>query len=388
MLRFALLVLSALMLSLQAFADIRAVRIAGDADVTRVIIEMDGSQTHREFLSTNDGHSLVLDLPGAVWGADTTEAAGRGGVVSYAWNDGRLTLSLSGAMMPARILDLPPSGNEAMHRIVLDLSRVSEARFARSARNDMTQLARLEAAPMQPIQVAAHTPYTGMQRYVIVIDAGHGGNDPGTSHHGAIEKRIVLKAATTLRDILAENPRYDVRLTRSDDTFVEHADRVGFAREWGANLFISIHADAAANSDVEGASVYTLNSKGVRRSDSVAAEENWELPIETGASDAVSGILADLLKRETQTNSGKFASLLIPELARAGPVLRNTHRSENFFVLLAPDVPAVLLEMGFLTNSRDARRLSSNRGRKRAMASVARAIDTYFAQQDVLFASE
>ena len=123
-----------------------------------------------------------------------------------------------------------------------------------------------------------------------------------------------------------------MRLTRSDDTFVEHADRVGFAREWGANLFISIHADAAANSDVEGASVYTLNSKGVRRSDSVAAEENWELPIETGASDAVSGILADLLKRETQTNSGKFASLLIPELARAGPVLRNTHRSENFFV--------------------------------------------------------
>ena len=387
MLRLVLLVLTSFSLSQQAIADIRAVRFAGDDELTRIIIELDGAQTHREFLSTNAGHALVLDLPGVIWGQANTSGDGRGGVEDYAWRDGRLTLSLASAMMPVRVLDLPPAGEEAMHRIVIDLAAVSQTRFAHAARSDMPKLARLEAAPPQSILASAPSAAIRSQRYVIVIDAGHGGKDPGTNHHGATEKQIVLKAAITLRDMLANNPRYEVRLTRSGDVFVEHADRVSRARDWGADLFISLHADAAANKDVEGASVYTLNSKGVRRVDSVAEEEHWDLPIETGASDEVSGILADLLKRETQSNSGKFASLLIPQLARAGPILRNTHRSENFFVLLAPDVPAVLLEMGFLTNRRDARRLSSRRGRKRAMEAVAHSIDAYFAQQDVIFAN-
>ena len=148
-----------------------------------------------------------------------------------------------------------------------------------------------------------------------------------------------------------------------------------------------MHADAAGTPEVSGAGVYTLSAKGQARVDSTAEGQNWELPIETGeAPDEVVSILGEFLKRETHSNSEKFASLLIPELARAGPILRNTHRNENFFVLLAPDVPAVLLEMGFLTNQADAQRLSSAEGQRKAMAAVSRAIDVYFEQQAVLMA--
>ncbi|MEL6324846.1 MAG: N-acetylmuramoyl-L-alanine amidase, partial [Pseudomonadota bacterium] len=153
------------------------------------------------------------------------------------------------------------------------------------------------------------------------------------------------------------------------------------------DLFISLHADAAAKPSVMGASVYTISTKGEARIDRTAQQNNWQLPIETGeAPDEVTGILEDFLKRETKSNSERFAAMMIPELERAGPLLRNTHRNGNFFVLLAPDVPAVLLEMGFLTNLSDARRLSSEQGRRRVMAAVARSIDAYFDQAELLMA--
>ena len=223
-------------------------------------------------------------------------------------------------------------------------------------------------------------------KFVVVIDPGHGGKDPGAAHHGAVEKTIVLAASKTLRDILAADPRYDVRLTRSDDTFIELEDRVTKARNWDADLFISVHADAAGSATVEGASVYTISQRGEARVDIEARDNNWDLPIEDGGSKEVSGILTDLLKRETKTISEEFAARLLPELAKAGPVVRNTHRRAGLYVLLAPDVPAVLLEIGFLTNRKDAQRLKSSTGRKRSMQAVARAIDQHFDQQERLMA--
>ncbi|MEL7482225.1 MAG: N-acetylmuramoyl-L-alanine amidase, partial [Pseudomonadota bacterium] len=209
----------------------------------------------------------------------------------------------------------------------------------------------------------------------------------GASHHGAVERAIVLSAAHSLKRMLDPNPRYEVHLTRTEDVYVDHEDRVTLARNWGADLFISLHADAAAKPSVMGASVYTISTKGEARIDRTAQQNNWELPIETGeAPDEVTGILEDFLKRETKSNSERFAAMMIPELERAGPLLRNTHRNGNFFVLLAPDVPAVLLEMGFLTNLSDARRLSSEQGRRRVMAAVARSIDAYFDQAELLMA--
>lgn len=375
-----------------ARADVVGLRFAGDAELTRIIVEVSAAETHRELLSIENGHTIVVELPVSKLILDVTEGPAGGGVEQFRWKDGRLYFELEGPMMIARVLDLPPAGREPNHRIVMDLARVSEARFAAAARKDMQQLARLEAggAPVptvlnQPARV--DKPQKSDRVYTIVIDPGHGGKDPGASHHGVVEKTVVLQAALTLKDILSKNKRYDVRLTRSDDRFIELDGRVKLARDWGADLFVSVHADAAANSRARGATVYTLSTKGQKRSEKMVSQKKWELPVETGADEEVSDILGDLVVRETKSNSAIFAEKLHEELASAGPLLRSTPRSANFYVLLAPDVPAVLLEMGFLTNKADARRISSAKQRKKIMQATARAIDDFFSKQDLTYAS-
>ena len=395
MLRLILLSLAAVLFSPVARGDVTGLRFAGDGELTRVIIEVSAAEAHKELLSTENGYTIVMQLPEARLLLDVSDGPAGGGVKHFRWKDGLLHFDLHEPMMIARVLDLPPAGREPNHRIVMDLARVSPARFAATARKDMPKLARLststgkKAAPRviaAPKRVDA--PKAGKGRtYTIVIDPGHGGKDPGTSHHGVVERDIVLKAALTLKEILSKNKRYDVRLTREDDRFIELEDRVTLARDWGADLFISVHSDAAANSRARGATVYTLSSKGQKRTEKMMSQKKWELPVETGTNDEVSSILGDWVVRETKSNSAIFAEGLHEELGKAGPLLRTTPRSANFYVLLAPDVPAVLLEMGFLTNADDARRLKSAKQRRKIMNATARAIDAYFSRQDLTYAS-
>lgn len=370
-----------------ANADVHSVVVQGDGLHTRIVISADTEIQHDEFLTIGSGSSLVVDVGGKPWIGGNLDFTPVGGVLATDWVDGQLVFWLEGPMQISRTLDLPPYGRRASHRVIIDLVPVSRARFDRAARSDMRRLDSLVserrlASAEGPRRVAA-----GGLRHVVVIDPGHGGRDPGTSHHGAVERAIVLQSAQRLKDMLDNNPLYDVRLTRSDDTFIELEDRVKLARDWGADLFISLHADAAGSPSVMGAGVYTLSAKGERRVTNTARAQKWELPIETGEEpDEVVNILEDFLKRETKSNSEKFAGMLIPRLADAGPILRDTQRAGNFFVLLAPDVPAVLVEMGFLTNREDAKRLQSASGQRKAMSAVAGAIDAYFAEQDLLLA--
>ena len=396
---FRLICLCALVLLNAAYAraDVLGLRFAGDSELTRIIVEVSAAETHREMLSTETGYTVVMELPASELKLDVTEGLAGGGVRQFRWKDGRLYFDLDGPMMIARVLDLPPAGREPNHRIVMDLSRVSNARFAATARKDMKKLARLEAAGTgsaaptilnQPTRIAQPQKLGDRGRtYTIVVDAGHGGKDPGASHHGVVEKEVVLKAALTLKQILSKNKRYDVRLTRETDRFIELEDRVKLARDWGADLFISVHADAAANARARGATVYTLSSKGQRRSERMVSQKKWVLPVETGGDEEVTDILGDLVVRETKSNSAIFAESLHEELAEAGPLLRSSPRSANFYVLLAPDVPAVLLEMGFLTNKADARRINSARERKKIMQATAQAIDEFFSRQDLTYAA-
>ncbi|HBF90316.1 MAG TPA: N-acetylmuramoyl-L-alanine amidase, partial [Hyphomonas atlantica] len=286
--------------------------------------------------------------------------------------------------MVARVLALPPAGNEPSHRIIIDLQAVSDARFSSVAKRDMRKLASYQdnrrkselAAELAALRPDAPLPASrrvSEKTYTVVIDAGHGGKDPGAmAITGGREKDITLRAALTLKKILESDPRYTVRLTRDTDVYVDHEVRVSMARDWGANLFISLHADAAGSRTVSGASVYTISASGERRIDKEANRNNWRIPLEDGAPQRVSSILEDLVKRETKTRSSEFAEMLLPELEKSGPVLRNTHREAGFYVLLAPDVPAVLLEMGFLTNREDAKRLQSEQGIRKAMSAVKR----------------
>lgn len=386
-LKYIVLLTVGALLSTPAGADVHSVIVQGDAQNTRIVISADTPIDHDEFLTIGSGSSLVVDVDEKPWIGGNVPFTPVGGVLAREWVNGQLVFWLDGPMQIANVSDLPPYGSRASHRLVIDLVPVSRARFERAARKDMRRLTSLGSTRRLALSEAPRRVAAGGSQRIVVIDPGHGGKDPGTSHHGAVERAIVLDSARRLATMLEKSPLYDVRLTRTDDTFIELEDRVKQAREWEADLFISLHADAAGNGEVMGAGVYTLSAKGERRVDETTRDQNWRLPIETGeAPDEVASILEDLLKRETKSNSEKFAALLIPELERAGPILRDSQRDGNYFVLLAPDVPAVLLEMGFLTNREDARRLSSATGQRKAMSAVANAINTFFEQQDLLLA--
>ena len=364
------------------------VRVVGNGDPSRVTLWSEVPfQATAELSADSLGYRIVvtpaMDLS-ATTDAEPVDPAT--GVASYAWKNGALHLDLSQPMMIARVITLPPAGVEARHRYILDLSTVSAARYEAAISRDAPVLQRVKGRghPAPPPSHKADR----LQRYTIVIDAGHGGKDPGAiAVTGVREKDIVLAAAKELRDLLEKDPRFDVKLTRDSDVFIPLEDRVTKARNWGADLFVSLHADAAGSPDVQGASVYTISARGEARIDREAARNDWEMPLETTAPKDVNTILEDLIKRETKTNSGLFARMLIPELEKAGPALRNTHRNAGFYVLLAPDVPAVLVEIGFLTNRADALRLQSRGGRAKAMQAVDRAIRTYFDRQEARLAS-
>ena len=224
-------------------------------------------------------------------------------------------------------------------------------------------------------------------RPLVVIDAGHGGKDPGSSGSGRREKTLVLGLALALKDALLEQGGIRVALTREDDTFLVLEERPEIARRMDADLFISIHADSAGGeTGVSGASIYTLSN---RASDQAAArfaerENNADRlnGIEvTGQSDTVSNILVELSQRRVQQNSAEFASLIVREGSGTLKFHPQPRRSAVLAVLRAPDVPAVLYESGFITNPEDAARLTSDEGRQAFADTMARAVRIYFARQ-------
>jgi N-acetylmuramoyl-L-alanine amidase len=215
---------------------------------------------------------------------------------------------------------------------------------------------------------------------VIVIDAGHGGHDPGARSLVRNEKDITLAAAKSLKALLEKSGRYKVVLTRDTDIFIPLESRVQIARRAGADLFISLHADSAGSDPTpHGASIYTLSDSGQNRVNYVLKPSDWLSKGGDHRTDAgVRQILLDLTQRSTRNRSSEFASLLIDHISDRVDMLPRSHRDAGYFVLLAPDVPAVLLEMGFITNPGDEMRLTDPAQRENLMAGVADAIDAYF----------
>jgi len=218
---------------------------------------------------------------------------------------------------------------------------------------------------------------------VIVIDPGHGGTDPGAiGVKGTFEKTITIAAATELAARLRKSGRYKVIVTRTGDNYVDHDDRLRIARTGQADLFISIHADSAGNRQARGASVYTLANRARGRSKRIVKNQNWILDVDLSEqSDPVGDILVDLAQRKTESQSDAFAKILLNELKGKTALVGNSHRRAGYYVLLAPDVPAVLLELGFLSNAQDEKLLRKKAHRTKILASVERAIDIYMDQK-------
>ena len=215
---------------------------------------------------------------------------------------------------------------------------------------------------------------------VIVIDPGHGGYDPGAiGARGTREKVITTAVSNRLAAVLRATQKYEVVLTRTTDVYVEHDDRLRIAREEGADLFMSVHADSTADGKASGASVYTLADRAKNRSKNITHTQNWILDVDLSEqSESVGNILVDLAQRKTITHSSEFASRLVQELEGRVPMVRNSHRRAGYYVLLAPDVPAVLLELGFLSNAADESRLKKQSEQDKIIKAVVRAINGYF----------
>jgi N-acetylmuramoyl-L-alanine amidase len=233
------------------------------------------------------------------------------------------------------------------------------------------------AAPVENVKAATSA---GAKRRVIAIDAGHGGKDPGTigRTNNTREKDVTLAAALALRTAL-ERRGYVVAMTREGDEYLTLPERVGVARRAEADLFISLHADSSPNAETKGASIYTLSEAGSDRAKGEAERRNWELDLTEPTSPDVQKILMDLAQRDSKNRSALFARELKETLAEVAPLLQNAHRQRGFFVLLAPDMPAVLLEMAFLTNAEDEARIANAQARRQMMVAVADAVDAFFA---------
>ena len=244
----------------------------------------------------------------------------------------------------------------------------------------------LTQAPSSPFRLAPRKPEPKhmAKKNVIFIDPGHGGVDPGTiGVSGVYEKHITLAMARELKRQLEQTGRFKVLMSRSRDIFIRLRDRVRLARDRKAELFISIHADTVRNRNIQGPAVYTLSEKSSDKEAQELAEKENKADLIAGVdltyeTPEVTNILIDLAQRESMNQSARFATSLIRELKRNTRVLRNTHRFAGFAVLKAPDIPSVLLELGFLSNAQDERRLRSKSYRARLAAAVRKAVEAYF----------
>lgn len=224
-------------------------------------------------------------------------------------------------------------------------------------------------------------------RPLVVIDAGHGGRDPGSIGGGVREKDVVLAIARALRAELLGMGGIRVAMTREDDTIVPLADRPEIARQLGADLFLSIHADSAGErEDVAGASIYTLSAEASSEAAARFAERENDADRVNGIviddqSEAVSAILVELSQSRAQDEASEFAGLIAREGRGRIAFHPQARRSAALAVLRAPDVPGVLFESGFVTNRDDRARLTTEEGRAAYARVLARAIRVYFARR-------
>ncbi|WP_075222189.1 N-acetylmuramoyl-L-alanine amidase [Acuticoccus yangtzensis] len=345
------------------------------AGATRFSLDVSAEPRYRAFV-VDGPPRLVVDFDAIDFDvADAPAAAGA--VTAFRFGaltgtEGRIVFDLDGPALLSRHVFLPSIAGRP-GRLVFDIVPVNATRFGYAA---VSATAEAEDAP-EPAHGAPGS-------RVVVIDPGHGGIDPGASaHDGALEKDIVLAFAERLARHLRTIPGLTVRLTREDDSFLSLSRRISLARAYGANLFISIHADAAPQDYVHGATVYTLSERpSDAQAAAIAARENLSDSvsgaIEPNHQEEVSGILADLLRRETKAFSHSFAERLISALAPGVDMNSNPHRSARFRVLMAHDIPSVLFELGYLTNTADFERLSDTAWQDAVSVAAAAAVADFF----------
>jgi N-acetylmuramoyl-L-alanine amidase len=392
-------------------------RLAGDTKLTRFVLDLDRPVQFRAF-ALPDPYRVVIDMPQVNFRLPAgTGAAGRGLIKAFRYGlvmpgGSRIVIDLAG---PARIANsyVLDSANGQPPRLVLELVETDRAAFAQaqSQNQSQSQFQIPSAIPPQPADNQAETkPPTPEARVavstsgaapvqpqpatppdprpIVVIDPGHGGVDNGTQSGTEFEKNVVLAFGLALRERLEKSGKYHVVMTRTDDTFIPLGDRVKVARDQTAALFVSIHADALpkGEGDAQGATIYTLSDKASdaeaqrladteNRADAIGGVNLTDEPTD------VADILIDLVQRETRTFSNRFARVLMGEMKTSARMHKHPLKSAGFRVLKAPDVPSVLVELGYVSNKSDMENLLSDGWRSKIVGSMAHAIDIFLAKR-------
>lgn len=380
------------------------VRLAGDAKQTRFILDLDKKIDVHAFLLA-DPYRVVIDTPQVNFQLPSgVGAAGRGLIKAFRYGlvmpgGSRIVFDLAGPAKidKAYVLD---AANGQPPRLVVELQSVDRTAFVRSlaasSRPDLRPGIDSPSAVADATGTttpATTTPATPAPdaRPAVVIDPGHGGIDNGTqASTGEAEKNLVLAFALALRDRIEQGGKYRVIMTRTDDTFIPLADRVRVARNNNAALFVSIHADALPRreGDAQGATIYTLSDKASdAEAERLAESENKADAIGgvnlTEEPTDVADILIDLAQRETRTFSNRFARLLMTEMKTTARMHKHPLKSAGFRVLKAPDVPSVLVELGYVSNKADLHLLTSEGWRSKTVGSVAKAVEVFLAKRVV-----
>ncbi|KRE13899.1 hypothetical protein ASE63_17990 [Bosea sp. Root381] len=324
---------------------------------------------------------VVIDMPSTNFQVQPAAARKSAGFVGafrfglFTADKARIIIDLTHPAIVAKAESRPMRGG--FGELVIELRRATRAEFQAAVAKTPPDADAATAVPVPPKPA-------GETRQTVVIDPGHGGIDPGAVVASITEKSVVLAFGTTLKEELEQSGRYRVLMTRDDDRFVPLAERVGIARAAGADLFISIHADSLTQAqEVRGATVYTGSERATdAEAARLAAKENQAdavagLDASEDTQD-VAGILMDLAKRETRTFSAVFARNLVEKLGGSVKMHKVPLRSAGFRVLSAPDVPSVLIELGYMSSPKDAELLNSAEWRTKAVAAVATAVDGYF----------
>jgi len=369
---------------------VMSARIGEHQDRTRLVIELSDPVNLRAFALASPDR-VVIDMPEVAWrlGAPP-RPSGFGAVKSYRYGqfrigNSRMVIDLNQPVSVSDTLVLPPSSGFG-YRVVIDLFPTTRPKFdalagwpadLKKRESDAEKLAALIAAQQAPASGG---------KKVIVLDPGHGGLDAGTTGvNGLMEKDLALAEALKLARILRARG-YSVVMTRDNDTFIPLRQRVAIARGNRADLFIALHADSNPDSSVTGTSIYTLNDgRSDREASALASRENQSDIIAgvdlSGGNNPVAPILINLAQRDTRNRSSEFATNALKSIGQVTDLLaRSPHRSASLAVLVAPDVPAVLIELGYLSNRDDAAQMNSDSWRSKVAQAIADAVDAQFSR--------
>jgi N-acetylmuramoyl-L-alanine amidase len=362
-------------------------RLGGDENQVRFVLDLSQKIDLRAF-TLADPYRVVVDIPQVTFKLPSRAGeTGRGLVKAYRFGlvmqgGSRIVLDLTKPVRIDKAFVLDAAEGQPA-RLVLDLVAIDRDTFMRSLA--------LESKPARAFETTRKFDRDpagkGDPRPIVVLDPGHGGIDHGTRAAGGdvTEKALVLEFALLLRDQIEKTGKYRVVMTRTDDTFVPLAERVQLARQRQAALFISIHADALrrVEGDAQGATVYTVSDNASDAEAARLAEAENRADVIAGIDLShepgdVADILIDLAQRETRTFSMHFAKTLVGELKNVARMHKQPLKAAGFKVLRAPDVPSVLVELGYVSNKDDLKQLMSGAWRTRTARSIVQAVDTFF----------